>query len=174
MALYYSLISVVQIFIIGLSFTEKFGVKFSYYGLILLMCRCIFRWFDIDETKKNWTHYEWISMVIFQSSGMFFILGLAPFMYANVKTNKFILPLVYIFATISIVFAINDENHFKIYCHHFVFHIFIFLFFLYFINNKMPEFYALLLEKRRQEKFKQIFDNLEETILIVDRKDNSI
>ena len=57
--LIYSLASVVIFLFIGLSFSQKYDVKFCYFGVILLNLRQSFRCLDFENTKELMGSDDW-------------------------------------------------------------------------------------------------------------------
>ena len=101
--------SALSFIIIALSFKKTYGVKFSYHASILLILRLNIRWLDFENSRE--TRLERFKyMLLYQSTGVYFILGSLPFLYANIKYNKFVILLLFISSATCLAFGANEKG----------------------------------------------------------------
>ena len=99
--------------VIGLSYNKKYGTKFSYYSVVLLITRNLIRLVDIDQTKQVWNDFKWTSFVLLKTNVIYFFLGTMSFLYANYRINIVVMPILFILTIFVETYAINKSKEFK-------------------------------------------------------------
>ena len=98
-------------------------------------------------------------------------------MFANKKSTKFLVPMIIIITMICMFIGLQkDPSKFELIGEHkkaIVFYI-IFIILTFFAGRHIPDMIKIIQIKEKLGKFKQIFDNLDETILIVNTKGTNI
>ena len=74
--------------IFALSFKAKYGVKFSYYGIIIVLIRQAMRLQDFENTKPEMKDIDWHFLVLYQSCINSAMIPIVAILFQNVKYNK--------------------------------------------------------------------------------------
>ena len=88
--------------------------------------------------------FEFKSMLIAHSAGIYFLLGVMSFLFANIEYNYIILPIVYVVLSINLNFGINQNSEIIIIPHHIMFYIVVTIFYVYYLGIMMPDFLNII------------------------------
>ena len=102
----YTLLSLIIFVIIYLSYKEKYGIKFCYHSLILIIFRNIFRLLDFENTKTFMSGFGWRRLCVFQASINCSMISITAICFANVKYNGIVMITCAIFTYICTCYGI--------------------------------------------------------------------
>ena len=162
--------------IIALSYKSNYGVRFSYYALIITLFRAAFRLLDFEKTKVGMEGIVWEFTLISYTSFNYFWIAIISIMFANYKYNKLIMILCLSFTIVCNCFGISTSNmeDNKIMIYYIPFYILQLVYVMY-LGRHIPDMIKLILKKSKfYNKFKQIYDSLDETIMIINKKNYSV
>ena len=99
--------------LIGITFRKDYGPKYSYFPIILLLMRQSIRLLDFENTKTLMEGNGWQVFLILQISLINCSGPLLSIMFNNLKYNKLILIIYFVFSLACISVGISPSNDIK-------------------------------------------------------------
>lgn len=173
--------TVIAYAILILSFRKKYGVTFSYYGIVIVIIRQTARLLDLENTKSLMKRPDWDAMFVFQVAINCIMISTMTIMFQNYKHNKKVVICCLIQTIICVSVGIASGQEFNIQSsfilHNLPFYIFSVLLIVllgtaivFYLGRHIPQMLDLIIKKGKfNKKFKQIYDNFDETIIIINK-----
>ena len=106
----YMLFSTIIFMIYGLSFKEKYGVKFSYLANIMLLVRNSIRGLDLEQAKKDLGDNNWLGLLLGQTLIVTSGFVITSILFGNIKHNKKYLVVTSLFAYSCLAYGITKDS----------------------------------------------------------------
>ena len=168
----YFIISLICFVFIGLSFKEKYGIRYSYFPIVISIVKIVFIVSDFDDIRETLPKDDW-NVIAFNCLGSGFVLfEVMTFLFANFKYNNPIMFCCWVYLwIIGYREAINNDEMPWLWIGLFLSVNICISIGPFVFARHIPKAIATIVKKKRMtEKFKKIFDNLEESIFIVDNQ----
>ena len=174
----YMIISLIVAAIQFLSFQDKYGVEFSYYAIILLLAVSALRLLDFENTKPHLDMVSWNIILMINIFENVLFIAMLGIMFANHKYNKVCLMVTICFSFVCICFGISDPKNLTQDLKKTIIlipYMLLTMIYVKYIARHFPSLIEVILQKSMLcRKFKDVFDNHDETVLFVNKKGKSV
>ena len=146
--IFYMILTFIVFIVIGLSYKQNYGVRFSYYALIITLLRASFRLLDLEQTRDELKGIVWEFTLISYTSFNYFWIAIISIMFANYKYNKLMMILCLSFTIVCNCVGISSNNmeDNKIMMYYIPFYILQLVYVMY-LGRHIPDMIKLILKK---------------------------
>ena len=109
--IFYMVLSIIVYVIISFSYKKDYGVRFSYYALIIILFRLAFRLLDFEKTKVGMEGIVWEFTLVNYVSFIYFWIAIIAIMFANYKYNKIMMAICLVFTQVCFCVGISSLDN---------------------------------------------------------------